>query len=354
MDQAVMVAMSGGVDSAAAALLLAQSGLSLTGGTLLLRDGPAAQEAAASAAAVCERLGIPHRTFDLRQQFSERVIAPFEAGYLRGETPNPCIACNRSVKFTGMREKAAELGISRIATGHYARIERDGTGRLLLRRGADRDKDQSYVLYVLSQETLSRTLFPLGELTKREVRQLAAQAGFSCAGAAESQDICFVPDGDYAGFLERRGALSPPGAFVTEDGREIGTHRGLIRYTVGQRRGLGIAAPQRLFVLRKEAAANRIVLGPQQSLLTGSAAVTEVNWVSCPPPQGPLRAWVSTRYRQTPQPAWLHPGPDGVTVEFDRPQPSPAPGQAAVFYDPDMGDYLLGGGTIRAAGKETS
>lgn len=349
----IMVAMSGGVDSSAAALLLARAGRALCGATLLLWQDGSPAPAAGDARAVCAALGIEHHLFDLREEFVRSVVLPFAEGYRRGETPNPCVECNRSIKFTGLLARAEPLGCRRIATGHYARIERDGGGRFLLRRGIDPGKDQSYVLYVLSQETLSRTLFPLGELTKGEVRELAAQAGLSCAGRPESQDICFVPDGDYAGFLERRlGILSPPGPFLSPEGEPLGEHRGLIRYTIGQRRGLGISAGERLFVLGKDPARNRIVLGEEARLYAARMAVSAVNWVSCAPPSGPVRALVKSRYRQQAQPAWLHPGPDGVTVEFDRPQRALTPGQAAVFYDTDTGEYLLGGGTIRAAGKE--
>ena len=355
--QKVMAAMSGGVDSSVTALLLARQGYEVCGGTLLLWQGENPQEQSGCCALsevedarrVCARLGVEHYTFNLKDVFCREVIDRFAEGYRRGETPNPCVDCNRSGKFTRPFEKALLLDCEFLATGHYARIEREeGSGRWLLRRGADPDKDQSYVLYVLSQETLAHTLFPLGELTKREVRELAAAEGFPTASKSESQDICFVPDGDYAAFLERRlGAVSPPGHFLSRKGEVLGEHRGMLRYTLGQRRGLGVSAAHRLFV-EKDLSRNAVILGDECDLYARRMPVSAVNWVSAPPISSSLRARVKSRYRQEAQPAWLHPAPGGVLVEFDAPQRALTPGQAAVFYDEESGEYLLGGGTISA------
>lgn len=356
--QKVMAAMSGGVDSSVTALLLARQGYEVCGGTLLLWQGENPQEQSGCCALsevedarrVCAHLGVEHYTFNLKDVFCREVIDRFAEGYRRGETPNPCVDCNRSVKFTRLFEKASLLDCEFLATGHYARIEREeGSGRWLLRRGADPDKDQSYVLYVLSQETLAHTLFPLGELTKREVRELAAAEGFPTASKSESQDICFVPDGDYAAFLERRlGAVSPPGHFLSRTGEVLGEHRGMLRYTLGQRRGLGVSAAHRLFVVEKDLSRNAVILGDECDLYARRMPVSAVNWVSAPPISASLRARVKSRYRQEAQPAWLHPAPGGVLVEFDAPQRALTPGQAAVFYDEESGEYLLGGGTISA------
>ena len=356
--QKVMAAMSGGVDSSVTALLLARQGYEVCGGTLLLWQGENPQEQSGCCALsevedarrVCARLGVEHYTFNLKDVFCREVIDRFAEGYRRGETPNPCVDCNRSVKFTRLFEKASLLDCEFLATGHYARIEREeGSGRWLLRRGADPDKDQSYVLYVLGQETLAHTLFPLGELTKREVRELAAAEGFPTASKSESQDICFVPDGDYAAFLERRlGAVSPPGHFLSRKGEVLGEHRGMLRYTLGQRRGLGVSAAHRLFVVAKDLSRNAVILGDECDLYARRMPVSAVNWVSAPPISSSLRARVKSRYRQEAQPAWLHPAPGGVLVEFDAPQRALTPGQAAVFYDEESGEYLLGGGTISA------
>ena len=347
--------MSGGVDSSVTALLLARQGYEVCGGTLLLWQGENPQEQSGCCALsevedarrVCARLGVEHYTFNLKDVFCREVIDRFAEGYRRGETPNPCVDCNRSVKFTRLFEKASLLDCEFLATGHYARIEREeGSGRWLLRRGADPAKDQSYVLYVLSQETLAHTLFPLGELTKREVRELAAAEGFPTASKSESQDICFVPDGDYAAFLERRlGAVSPPGHFLSRTGEVLGEHRGMLRYTLGQRRGLGVSAAHRLFGVEKDLSRHAVILGDECDLY---ARRMPVNWVSAPPISSSLRARVKSRYRQEAQPAWLHPAPGGVLVEFDAPQRALTPGQAAVFYDEESGEYLLGGGTISA------
>jgi tRNA-specific 2-thiouridylase len=345
-----MVAMSGGVDSSVAALLLMRAGLSICGATLRL-DADDASGACCSpdnvedARRVAGRLGIDHHVFDFSKIFRRKVVDRFVEGYLGGETPNPCVECNRSVKFGPLLSRARLSGCGCIATGHYVRREYDAAaGRWYLRRAADAGKDQSYVLYTLTQDELAHTLFPLGELHKSEVRALAAQSGLASAHRPDSQDICFVPGGDYAAFLERMGVQSPPGRFVGPGGEEIGTHRGIVRYTVGQRRGLGISAPQRLFVIEKNPADNTVRVGAEELLFSRRMLVRDVIWSAIAPPQGPLRAQVRARYRQAAQPAQIFPQPDGgALVEFDAPQRALAPGQAAVFYD---GDVVLGGATI--------
>lgn len=358
----VMVAMSGGVDSSASALLLQRQGYSLCGATLVLYANAdiglcdtrtcCSLDDVEDARRVCGKLQIDHFVFNMKAQFKQAVITPFAEGYRRGETPNPCIECNRSIKFSGVLERARQLDYDGIATGHYVQREFDAAaGRWLLKKAKDLSKDQSYVLYMLDQETLAQTLFPLGGLTKQEVRALAGEAGLITAKKSESQDICFVPDGDYAGFLT--GALgipAEPGDFVSPQGEVLGRHAGMLHYTLGQRRGLGVSADRRLFVVEKHMGENTVVLGDEDLLMRHRMTVDTLNWVSAAPPGGSLRAQVKSRYRQSAQPAWLHPQGDGsLTVEFDLPQRALTPGQAAVFYADDM---VLGGGTIRAPKRE--
>ena len=349
MKKRVLAAMSGGVDSSVAALLLKEQGYDLCGATLSLygtEDDTDAQK-------VCGLLDIEHHTFDMRERFFRDVIEPFAKGYQSGETPNPCIECNRSIKFSGVLEKAQQLGCELIATGHYAISQYDGEAqRWILRRAADAQNDQSYVLYVLTQQQLSKTLFPLGGLDKSEIRAIAESRGLINARKKESQDICFVPDGDYGGFLsEKLGISSPPGRFVDICGNTLGCHRGVIRYTIGQRRGLGVSADRRLFVLGKDIAKNEITLGDEQLLFSRRMTLRGENWVSIAPPVSSIRAQVKARYRQSAQPAWIHPAEEGVVVEFDAPQRAITTGQAAVFYD---GDVVLGGGTIAFSEQEVN
>lgn len=339
----VLVAMSGGVDSAAAAVLLREQGVETAGGTMLLHEG--GEDAARDAKAVCESLKIPHFVFDLRREFRREVIRPFGERYLRGETPNPCVLCNRTLKFGAFLSRAEALGYGKIATGHYAKILRlEDTGRWTVIRAEDLQKDQSYVLYGLTQDQLSRTLFPLGGRSKPEIRALAARAGLSVADRPESQDICFIPEGDYGAYLEHAlGLSSPPGDFVDEYGNVLGRHRGLHRYTVGQRRGLGVSSGGRLYVLRKDVEKNQVVLGENSGLYPAKIRVRDLNWTAIAPPEGPLEAQVMTRYRSRTAKAVLRPLGEELEVEFLEPQRAPAPGQAAVFY---RGEVLLGGGTI--------
>ena len=259
-------------------------------------------------------------------------------------TPNPCIDCNRYMKFGKLYERAKILGCDHIATGHYARIEYSG-GRYLLKKAVDPAKDQSYVLYSMTQDELAHTLFPLGGMTKTEARRIAAGHGFFNADKPDSQDICFVPDGDYARVIElHTGKAAEPGDFVDSSGRALGRHSGIIRYTVGQHKGLGIPLPGKRYVIAVRSADNTVVLGEGAELYSSEALVGDVNWISGEAPSSPLHCNVKIRYRQPEQPATVTPGPDGrVTVTFDEPQRAITPGQAAVFYD---GDNVLGGGVI--------
>lgn len=355
MGARVLTAMSGGVDSSAAACLLVRAGYDVTGVTLrLYPDGDAcgadascrALRDARDARAVCDKLGIGHIVLDFHDLFHEAVISRFIADYRAGKTPNPCVDCNRFIKFGALLSHARRMGFDLIATGHYAKISLDPeSGRRLLFKAADPGKDQSYVLYMLPQDTLRHTLFPLGGLTKDEVRALAAENGFSNAGKPESQDICFVPDGDYASFIERQtGEASEEGDFVDGRGNVLGRHRGLIRYTVGQRRGLGVSSDARLYVLSKDPEKNTVTLGPGGGLGRKDILVGGVNLIARERLEGSCPARVKIRYRQPEQPARLIPLPDGrVRVEFDAPQRGVAAGQAAVFYE---NDRVLGGGTI--------
>lgn len=357
----VMAAMSGGVDSSVCALLLQQAGYDVRGATMVLRGGEVLSDAAEGegptcgssrdvedARAVCRRLGIPHDAFDLRDRFEAAVVRPFCRAYLEGRTPNPCIACNRSLKFEALQKRRRQLGLDYVATGHYARRRWDeATGCWQLLRASDPAKDQSYVLYHLTQDTLAHMLFPLGELTKDEVRELARAHGFVTAEKPESQDICFVPDGDYTGFIAGRcGADTAfsPGEIVDREGRVLGEHAGLIRYTIGQRKGIGVAAREPLYVLGKDAFANQLIVGFKDELLSSGVVACDVNLISGGVLEGPREVQVKTHYRQRPVPAVAEQtGPDELTVTFDEPQRAAAPGQAAVLYE---GDIVLGGGTI--------
>ena len=343
--------MSGGVDSSVAAFLLTQNGYDCVGCTMKLCPDDAAHDGgcctvddAEDARSVARRVGIPFHVFNMTDDFRREVIDRFISRYLAGRTPNPCVDCNKTMKFGLLRRRGEELGYDVIATGHYARIEfRDGKWTLCKAR--DPSKDQSYVLYHLTQKELSKTLFPLGDLTKEEARKIAAENGFLNAGKPDSQDICFVPDGDYAGVIARyTGKTEPEGDFILPDGRVIGRHKGISRYTVGQRRGLGIAYSEPLYVKRILVAENKVLLGRDEDLYESACDVAEVNWIADETPSGPIRCAVKIRYRQTEQPATVTPLEGGrAHVEFDAPQRAITPGQSAVFYD---GDEVLGGGEI--------
>lgn len=349
------VAMSGGVDSSVAALLLAQAGWACTGVTLRLYAGADAApdgartccslEDVEDARAVARRLGIRHYTFNFTEAFERDVIGRFVQGYLAGETPNPCIDCNKHIKFSALLRRAQLMGCTHVATGHYARIVRGTNGRMLLQTGLDAGKDQSYMLYGMTQRELAHTLFPLGALTKAEVRALALENGFGNARKRDSQDICFVPDGDYAAFIRRwTGRDFPPGDFVGTQGEVYGQHKGIIHYTVGQRKGLGLSFPQPMFVKELDVENNQVVLSKAEELFSQTVTARDVNLISVESIPEPLRVKARVRYRQKEQPATVvQTGPDELRVVFDQPQRAITPGQALVLYD---GDTVVGGGRI--------
>ena len=298
---------------------------------------------------VASILDIPYYVMRMEKAFVERVIDPFISDYLAGRTPSPCVLCNSYLKFDELVVRARQLGAGSVATGHYARRDWDETsGRHRLLKGADRDKDQSYFLFGLSQEQLANAVFPLGELTKPTVRALAAEEGLPVAAKDESMEICFVPDGNYQGFVERQAEpVAVAGAIVDQEGQEIGRHDGVHRYTVGQRRGLGLSAREPLYVIDLAPEAKQVVVGPRAALDKSHLVAERVNWVSCPEPTGAIRCRVKIRSRHQEAPARLEPRGNGlVRVDFDAPQRAIAPGQAVVFYEDDV---VLGGGWIRAS-----
>lgn len=350
-----MIAMSGGVDSSAAAYLTRERGYDCIGVMLRLFDNDAAglpegrtccsQSDAEDARAVASALKMPFYVFNFTDAFRERVMLPFAESYLHGCTPNPCIACNRYMKFGLMLERARLLGCEVLVTGHYARIEEYG-GRFHLLRAAEADKDQSYVLYNLTQEQLRHTLFPLGGMSKAETRQLAGDTGLVTARKRDSQDICFAPDGDYAAAIERcTGRACPEGDFVDRQGNVLGRHRGIVHYTVGQRRGLGVSACEPLYVQDIRPEDNTVVLSPRDGLFSRELYAADFNWILGHAPEKPLRVQARIRYRHAAQPAVAVAGPDGtVRVTFDEPQRAITRGQSVVLYD---GDEVLGGGIIQ-------
>ncbi len=351
MHKRILSAMSGGVDSSVATLLLQQDDFAVDGATMRLYTGGdtgvcGSSKDADDAKAVCDTLGITHYVFDFSDAFQHEVIDHFADVYKRGETPNPCIVCNRTMKFDRFLQEARKNGYDSIATGHYARIAYDETSkRWLLKKAIDHTKDQSYVLYLMTQDMLAHTQFPLGGLTKAQIRDIAREHGFVSADKPDSQDICFVPDGDYAAFLEKEmGLTAPCGDFVREDGRIVGKHKGLHHYTIGQRKGLGIAAEKPLYVVEKDIIGNRVLLGDNADLFSSGLIATACNWIAIEPLSSPLRVTAKTRYKQTEVPATVSPLENGtVQVTFDTPQRAVTPGQAVVFYD---GDTVVGGGTI--------
>lgn len=356
----VLIAMSGGVDSSVAAVLLMDQGYEVAGATFKLFDNEdigldrtrtcCSLNDVLDARSVADKLGFRHDVYNFGKQFEEDVMIPFVEAYQNGETPNPCIECNRYIKFEKFLERAMLLDYDYIATGHYARIEQDTeTGRYLLKKGADQSKDQSYALYTMNQEELSRTLFPLGNLKKTEIRKIADERGFVNAKKPDSQDICFVKDGDYAGFLKNTLGVSPAeGEFVDKEGNVLGRHQGIIHYTVGQRKGLGKTFGKPMYVVHIDSDNNRVTLGPNEDLFTGSFTVGNINLISVPELKEPMEVTIKARYKQTEVPGIIYPaGKDRILVKFRDKQRAVTPGQAAVFY---QGDIVVGGGKILKKG----
>ncbi len=347
-----LIAMSGGVDSSVAALLMQQQGYDCAGATMLLhKSGDSAQTCGAlseveSARSVSESLGMPFHTIDCSDLFESAVIERFVQAYEEGKTPNPCIDCNRYLKFDEFFKNAMRLGFDCMATGHYANIEFcPERGRYLLKKAADPSKDQSYVLWSLRQEQLERTVFPLGKLTKAEARLIAAEHNLSTANKADSQDICFVPNGKYVDFVERyRNKIYPTGDFVTTDGTVLGQHKGIIRYTVGQKKGLGLVLPEPLYVQAILPISNQVVLGHSEELFSRELIAHDINLISLPEIKGEMRLKAKVRYRHTEDWATVtQPDSDTLRVVFDQPQRAITKGQSVVLYD---GDIVVGGGVI--------
>jgi tRNA-specific 2-thiouridylase len=346
----VLVAMSGGVDSSVAACLLLERGHAVLGSHLKLvhtggvEHGCCGPSAEADARAVAEHAGFPFEVVDLSAEFEERVVGEYVEDHEAGRTPNPCVRCNERIKFGAFLDRADDLGVDLVATGHYVRTDRGTAGRWRLRRGLDRSKDQSYVLAGLSQDALVRSRFPVGEQTKTETRAHAERLGLAVAGKPDSQDLCFAPAADAGAFIEARAPhLVREGAVVDPDGRVLGTHMGTHRYTVGQRRGLGVSTGSRAYVIELDPVANRVVVGSGELLARRGLMAERMNWIAGRP-EGPFEAEVKIRYRGPDVPAVVEPmGPDAARIEFRSPQRAVTPGQAVAIY---AGDEVVAGGTI--------
>lgn len=345
-----LIAMSGGVDSSVAAYLTGREGFTCEGATMRLYNGEndkcGSADAVEDARSVAQKLGIPFYVFDFTKEFSAQVIGNFVHCYEQGLTPNPCVQCNRHLKFSRFLDAAQELGCEYIVTGHYAQVRQDPhTGRYLLCKAADSAKDQSYFLYALTQEQLSHIRFPLGGLTKEEARQIAEAQGFINARKRDSQDICFIPDGDYPGFLQRYTRKTyPAGDFLDLKGNIVGRHTGAVSYTLGQRKGLGLAMGEPIYVCDKDMAKNTVTVGPNEALFHRELLATDWFFFPFPALDAPIQIKAKTRSRMIEQPATVYPMENGVCrVVFDEPQRAITPGQAVVLYD---GDVVVGGGTI--------
>lgn len=356
MSNKVLIAMSGGVDSSVACYLMKEAGHDCIGATMKLfynedvglskNHSCCSVDDVADARSVATSMDIPYYVFNFSERFKEEVLDRFVCCYENGITPNPCIECNRHLKFEYLYNRCKELGYEYVVTGHYAWIEQDETtGRYILRRAVDPTKDQSYVLYNMTQDQLAHTIFPLGQMTKNEARQIAEEHGFINAKKHDSQDICFVPDGKYYEFIENyTGKTYPEGNFVDEDGNILGTHKGIIRYTVGQRKGLGLSLKAPLYVKKVDTERNEVVLAPDENLYSSELTAKDINLISVEKIDKPMRVKAKVRYRHTEQWATVtQPTPDTIHVVFDEPQRAITSGQAVVLYD---GDIVVGGGTI--------
>ncbi len=349
--QQALIAMSGGVDSSVAAYLTQRSGATCVGGYMrmcgpFLPDWDPGADSAGDARAVAERLGMDFHVLDAADAFKSQVVDPFVRSYEQGLTPNPCIDCNRCLKFGRLLDWAMQLGCTGVVTGHYAQVRYDAQqDRYLLLQAADSAKDQSYFLACLTQQQLAHASFPLGALTKEQVREIAQQQGFSNAHKRDSQDICFIPDGDHRRFLQRyTGRQYPAGDFLDLSGRTVGRHSGAVGYTLGQRKGLGLAMGEPVYVCAKDMQRNTVTVGPNEALYSRSLLAGSWNWIAIPAPLSPIRVTAKTRSRHTPQPATLWPEADGLArVEFDTPQRAITPGQSVVLYD---GALVLSSATI--------
>lgn len=345
--QKALIGMSGGVDSSVAACLMLKQGFACAGGTMQLHDfGCGGKKDAADARAVAQKLGIDHHIFSFQGEFAQHVIRQFVSAYESGWTPNPCIQCNAHLKFGAMLDKALEMGFDFVVSGHYARIRQDaGTGRYLLYKAEDRSKDQTYFLASLTQQQLSHILFPLGSLTKAQVREIAEKEGLITARKRDSQDICFIPDGDYAAFLQRyTGKTYPEGDYLNLDGTIVGRHKGAACYTIGQRKGLGLAMGEPVYVCKKDMQANTVTVGPNEALFSSGLRAKDWNWFPFPALTEPLEVTAKIRHSQHELAATVYPEDSGFArVEFVFPQRAITPGQAVVLYH---GEDVIGGGTI--------